>query len=120
MQPICTNASAVVRTICPRSCHPNLCGVLAEVREGKLVAVKGGDHDPTAAASSASATRRPRKSSTAPRACCTRWCATRVDLNHFTGGAAVLPDQPAEVSAFSAGRARFDAWVEVAAASRQA
>lgn len=31
----------VVRTMCPMNCHPTLCGMLAEVREGKLVGVKG-------------------------------------------------------------------------------
>jgi anaerobic selenocysteine-containing dehydrogenase len=31
----------VVRTMCPMNCHPTLCGMLAEVREGRLVGVKG-------------------------------------------------------------------------------
>jgi anaerobic selenocysteine-containing dehydrogenase len=37
------------------------------------------------------------------------------ELNQLTGGSAVLPDAAADVFAFSAGQARFDARVEVAA-----
>jgi len=33
--------SKIVRTMCPMNCHPTLCGMLAEVRDGKLVNVKG-------------------------------------------------------------------------------
>jgi len=29
------NASRIVRTMCPMNCHPTLCGMLAEVRDGK-------------------------------------------------------------------------------------
>ncbi|MEO8717685.1 MAG: molybdopterin-dependent oxidoreductase [Burkholderiales bacterium] len=36
----------VVRTMCPMSCHPTLCGMLAEVRDGKLFSVKGDDANP--------------------------------------------------------------------------
>lgn len=32
--------------MCPMSCHPTLCGMLAEVREGKLVGVKGDEANP--------------------------------------------------------------------------
>jgi anaerobic selenocysteine-containing dehydrogenase len=39
-------ASKVVRTMCPMSCHPTLCGMLAEVRDGKLVGVKGDEANP--------------------------------------------------------------------------
>lgn len=38
--------SKIVRTMCPMSCHPTLCGMLAEVREGKLVGVKGDEANP--------------------------------------------------------------------------
>lgn len=40
------SASKVVRTMCPMSCHPTLCGMLAEVRDGKLVGVKGDEANP--------------------------------------------------------------------------
>jgi len=33
-----------VRTMCPMSCHPTLCGMLAEVEDGRLVRISG-DHD---------------------------------------------------------------------------
>lgn len=36
----------IVRTMCPMNCHPTLCGMLAEVREGKLVGVKGDADNP--------------------------------------------------------------------------
>lgn len=39
-------ASKIVRTMCPMSCHPTLCGMLAEVRDGKLVGVKGDEANP--------------------------------------------------------------------------
>ena len=32
--------------MCPMSCHPTLCGMLAEVRDGRLVGVKGDDDNP--------------------------------------------------------------------------
>jgi predicted molibdopterin-dependent oxidoreductase YjgC len=38
--------SKTVRTMCPMSCHPTLCGMLAEVRDGKLVGVKGDEENP--------------------------------------------------------------------------
>lgn len=34
----------VIRTMCPMSCHPTLCGMLVEVEDGRLVKV-GGDPD---------------------------------------------------------------------------
>ncbi len=39
-------ASTLVRTMCPMNCHPTLCGMLAEVREGKLVGVRGDEANP--------------------------------------------------------------------------
>ena len=33
----------LVRTMCPMSCHPTLCGMLVEVEDGRLVQVSG-DH----------------------------------------------------------------------------
>jgi anaerobic selenocysteine-containing dehydrogenase len=33
-----------VRTMCPMSCHPTLCGMLVEVEDGRLVKISG-DHD---------------------------------------------------------------------------
>jgi anaerobic selenocysteine-containing dehydrogenase len=38
--------SKIVRTMCPMSCHPTLCGMLAEVRDGQLVGVKGDEENP--------------------------------------------------------------------------
>ncbi|MGD2141827.1 MAG: molybdopterin-dependent oxidoreductase [Burkholderiales bacterium] len=38
--------SKIVRTMCPMNCHPTLCGMLAEVRDGKLVGVKGDKKNP--------------------------------------------------------------------------
>lgn len=38
--------SAIVRTMCPMNCHPTLCGMLAEVHDGRLVAVRGDEHNP--------------------------------------------------------------------------
>src|SRR4051812_22052066 len=36
----------IVRTMCPMNCHPTLCGMLAEVREGRLVGVTGDADNP--------------------------------------------------------------------------
>ena len=36
----------IVRTMCPMNCHPTLCGMLAEVRDGKLIDVKGDEANP--------------------------------------------------------------------------
>ncbi len=38
--------SKTVRTMCPMNCHPTLCGMLAEVRDGRLVAVRGDEENP--------------------------------------------------------------------------
>src|SRR6267378_2881665 len=35
-----------IRTMCPMNCHPTLCGMLADVEEGKLVAVRGDPDNP--------------------------------------------------------------------------
>jgi anaerobic selenocysteine-containing dehydrogenase len=34
----------VVRTMCPMNCHPTFCGMLVELKDGKLKSV-GGDKD---------------------------------------------------------------------------
>src|SRR5215510_14121007 len=34
----------IVRTMCPMSCHPTLCGMLVEVEDGRLVKIDG-DHE---------------------------------------------------------------------------
>ena len=39
-------SSKWVRTMCPMNCHPTLCGMLAEVSEGRLVGVKGDAANP--------------------------------------------------------------------------
>ncbi len=36
----------VIRTMCPMSCHPTLCGMLAEVQDGKLLRVMGDKENP--------------------------------------------------------------------------
>src|SRR3954470_5824571 len=36
----------IVRTMCPMNCHPTLCGMLAEVRDGRLVGVTGDEANP--------------------------------------------------------------------------
>jgi anaerobic selenocysteine-containing dehydrogenase len=38
--------TTIVRTMCPMNCHPTLCGMLAEVGDGKLVGVKGDNANP--------------------------------------------------------------------------
>ena len=40
------NGSKIVRTMCPMNCHPTLCGMLAEVRDGQLVGVQGDEANP--------------------------------------------------------------------------
>lgn len=36
----------IVRTMCPMSCHPTLCGMLVEIEDGRLVQVSGDRHNP--------------------------------------------------------------------------
>ena len=36
----------IVRTMCPMSCHPTLCGMLVEVEDGRLVKVMGDQENP--------------------------------------------------------------------------
>jgi anaerobic selenocysteine-containing dehydrogenase len=43
---VTANPSRIVRTMCPMNCHPTLCGMLAEVRGGELVSVKGDKDNP--------------------------------------------------------------------------
>jgi anaerobic selenocysteine-containing dehydrogenase len=40
------DSAKIIRTMCPMNCHPTLCGMLAEVRDGKLVGVKGDEENP--------------------------------------------------------------------------
>src|SRR5262245_47458789 len=35
-----------IRTMCPMNCHPTLCGMLVEVEDGRLLAVKGDPENP--------------------------------------------------------------------------
>ena len=35
-----------IRTMCPMSCHPTFCGMLATVEDGKLVEIKGDKENP--------------------------------------------------------------------------
>jgi anaerobic selenocysteine-containing dehydrogenase len=39
-------SAKIVRTMCPMNCHPTLCGMQAEVHDGKLVGVKGDEGNP--------------------------------------------------------------------------
>ncbi|HWZ72716.1 MAG TPA: molybdopterin-dependent oxidoreductase [Casimicrobiaceae bacterium] len=39
-------SSKIIRTMCPMNCHPTLCGMLAEVRDGNLVGVTGDEANP--------------------------------------------------------------------------
>lgn len=41
-----TSAAKTVRTMCPMNCHPTLCGMLADVRDGRLVGVRGDPDNP--------------------------------------------------------------------------
>ena len=41
-----TNPAHTVRTMCPMNCHPTLCGMLADVADGRLVAVRGDAANP--------------------------------------------------------------------------
>jgi len=43
MQP---SGRRIVRTMCPMSCHPTLCGMLVEVEDGRLVQVSGDRANP--------------------------------------------------------------------------
>ena len=36
----------VIRTMCPMSCHPTLCGMLVEVEQGRLLGVRGDPDNP--------------------------------------------------------------------------
>lgn len=40
------NHHRTVRTMCPMSCHPTLCGMLVEVEDGRLVGVRGDQDNP--------------------------------------------------------------------------
>jgi anaerobic selenocysteine-containing dehydrogenase len=39
-------ASSFVRTMCPMNCHPTLCGMRVEVRDGRLLGVEGDPDNP--------------------------------------------------------------------------
>lgn len=41
-----TSTAKTVRTMCPMNCHPTLCGMLADVRDGRLVGVRGDPQNP--------------------------------------------------------------------------
>lgn len=41
-----TSQRRVIRTMCPMSCHPTLCGMLVEVEGGRLVSVRGDPDNP--------------------------------------------------------------------------
>ena len=39
-------ATRTMRTMCPMNCHPTLCGMLVDVRDGRLVGVRGDKENP--------------------------------------------------------------------------
>ena len=41
-----SQSTRTVRTMCPMNCHPTLCGMLVEVRDGDVVAVRGDEDNP--------------------------------------------------------------------------
>jgi anaerobic selenocysteine-containing dehydrogenase len=41
-----SQSTRTVRTMCPMNCHPTLCGMLVEVRDGEVVAVRGDKDNP--------------------------------------------------------------------------
>lgn len=41
-----TSQSQVIRTMCPMSCHPTLCGMIVEVDDGRLLRIKGDKENP--------------------------------------------------------------------------
>jgi anaerobic selenocysteine-containing dehydrogenase len=43
---VSAKSAQTVRTMCPMNCHPTLCGMLADVSDGKLVAVRGDEANP--------------------------------------------------------------------------
>src|SRR5215831_11932861 len=45
-RPMSEPDSKIVRTMCPMNCHPTLCGMLAEVRDGELISVRGDEANP--------------------------------------------------------------------------
>lgn len=40
------SGTQIVRTMCPMNCHPTMCGMLAEIDDGKLVGVSGDKDNP--------------------------------------------------------------------------
>ena len=46
MTPVGGAARTTIRTMCPMNCHPTLCGMLVEVRDGEVVAVRGDEDNP--------------------------------------------------------------------------
>lgn len=43
------DGATTIRTMCPMNCHPTLCGMLAEVRGGELLGVRGDPDNPDSA-----------------------------------------------------------------------
>ena len=41
-----TGAVQTFATMCPMNCHPTLCGMLVDVRDGEVVSVRGGRFRP--------------------------------------------------------------------------
>jgi len=43
---VAATPARTVRTMCPMNCHPTLCGMLADIDDGKLIAVRGDEANP--------------------------------------------------------------------------
>jgi anaerobic selenocysteine-containing dehydrogenase len=48
-KPVAQGETKTIRTMCPMSCHPTLCGMLVDVRDGELVGVRGDEANPDSA-----------------------------------------------------------------------
>src|SRR5215831_12890657 len=46
MQDTMAGSIRTIRTMCPMNCHPTLCGMLVDVRDGELLAVRGDKDNP--------------------------------------------------------------------------
>src|SRR5215470_14323111 len=45
-RPRMNSVTTTIRTMCPMNCHPTLCGMLAEVKDGRLTGVRGDPENP--------------------------------------------------------------------------
>lgn len=109
-----------IRTMCPMSCHPTLCGMLVEVEGERLVGIRGDADNPDSRGFLCYNERgefRARALVTDRVPAGTVWMRDGWEgLNRLTSGSSCIPDEAVDLFGFSAGQASFDAMVEVAAA----